>query len=139
MGALDEVTAIDLFAGSGALGLEALSRGATHVTFVDSDRRAVALVRRNLEALGFGDRARIVTGEALGHVRNAGPVDLALCDPPYAFEAWNELLGILDARVVVIESDRAIEPPAPWRVDRCKRYGGTFVTIVSRTPTVHPE
>jgi 16S rRNA (guanine966-N2)-methyltransferase len=139
LGAVDGATVVDLFAGSGALGLEALSRGAAHVTFVESDRRAATVVHRNIETLGFGDRARVVVGDAFGHVRTSEPVDLALCDPPYAFDDWGGLLGDLRAEIVVIESDREIEPPSPWRLGRCKRYGSTFVSIVSQPPSAPPE
>lgn len=139
MRAIDGATVADLFAGSGALGLEALSRGASHATFVESDRRTAEVIRRNLATLGFDDRARVVVGDAIGHARTAPHVDLALCDPPYAFEDWDGLLADLRADVVVIESDRAIEPPPPWRLDRSKRYGSTFVTIASRPSTAPPE
>lgn len=134
MGVVDGATVVDLFAGTGALGLEALSRGAAHVTFVDSDRRAVALVHRNLSALGFVDRATVVAADALAHLRGASPVDLALCDPPYAFDRWDDLFGLVRAGVVVVESDREVEPPAGWRLARSKRYGSTFVTIASAAP-----
>ena len=60
-GALDGATVVDLFAGSGALGVEALSRGAAHATFVDDDREARRAVRRNLDACGLGDRATIAS------------------------------------------------------------------------------
>ena len=139
MGAVDGATVLDLFAGSGALGLEALSRSAAHVTFVESDRRAAQVVRRNVEHLGFDGRADVVVGDALAHLARADPVDLALCDPPYSFDRWDDLLGAVRAGVVVVESDRPIQPPAPWRLDRSKRYGSTFVTIVSQPSSAPPE
>lgn len=131
MGVVEAATVLDLFAGTGALGLEALSRGAAHVTFVDADRRAASLVRRNTAALGFEDRATVVVADALDHLRRSEPVDLALCDPPYEFDRWEELFDLVRADVVVVESDRAIDPPEGWRLARSKRYGSTFVTIVS--------
>src|SRR5215510_12005244 len=90
----------DLFAGSGALGIEALSRGAAHCTFVERDRAALRTLRANLDHLGVADRARVVPGDALVM---AGGVDaeLVLADPPYAFDRWAELLGALGAAFVV--------------------------------------
>lgn len=136
MGALDDARVLDLFAGSGALGIEALSRGATSATFVERDRAALAALRTNLDACGLGpDRAEVVVGDAAALVstgRLAGPWDLALLDPPYAFDGWDDLLGILDAEVAVCESAAAITPPATWQVARCKAYGTTVVTICSR-------
>lgn len=119
---------VDLFAGSGALGIEALSRAAARAEFVDTSSEALAAVRANLATLGLGDRAEVRRGDAL--VRAAsGTWDLALADPPYSFDRWEELLRVLDACVVVIESDRTIEPPPRWEVLRSRRYGGTVVTI----------
>ena len=139
MGAVDGATVLDLFAGSGAMGLEALSRGAAHVTFVESDRRTAEVIRRNVDHLGMADRARIVVADALDHARRGERADLVLCDPPYAFDRWDELLRALRAEVAVLESDREIDPPAPWRLARSKRYGSTFVTIVSAPPPAPPE
>ena len=130
LGALDG-TVLDLFAGSGALGIEALSRGAASATFVDEDGRALAAVRANLEATGLAASATVVRSDAARFVAGAGHVDLALLDPPYAFsdEQWSALLAALDADVAVLESDREVPVPAPWRVLRAKRYGGTVVQI----------
>lgn len=129
LGGVEGSTVVDLFAGSGALGIEALSRGAAHVTFVDRDRQAVAAVRSNLEATGMADRATVRQGDALTNA--AGAFDLALLDPPYAFEDrdWAGLLGRLDAELAVVESDRQVPLPPPWRVLRSKRYGTTVVTF----------
>ena len=130
-----EGTVLDLFAGSGALGLEALSRGATAATFVDDDGRALATVRANLAATDLADRATVVRDDATRFLgRLATHVDLALLDPPYDHtdEQWADLLTALDADHVVIESDREVPLPAPWQVLRVKRYGGTVVAIARR-------
>src|SRR5690606_16054845 len=76
---------LDLFAGSGALGLEALPRGAAHATLVESAASALRVLRANVDALGAGDRARIVRGDALRFVERLGPheYDLVFADPPY--------------------------------------------------------
>ena len=134
-GAVDGAVVLDLFAGSGALGIEALSRGASKVTFVERDRAALDALRTNLEQFGIGSAAEVVVGDGLALVRAgrlAGPWDLALLDPPYAFDGWDGLLDALDAGVAVCEAATAVEPPAGWRMARSKRYGGTVVTIFRR-------
>lgn len=137
LGAVAGATVLDLFAGSGALGIEALSRGAAHVTFVDRDRAATRAVEANLATCGLADRATVVASDAARFL--AGTTqrwDLALLDPPYAHdhEAWLVLLDALPADLAVLESSRAVEPPFGWAVLREKRYGSTHVTIVERQP-----
>jgi 16S rRNA (guanine966-N2)-methyltransferase len=132
LGALEGATVLDLFAGSGALGIEALSRGAKAVTFVDHDTKAINTVRANLLATGLAEDATVVRADATRF--DGGSFDLVLLDPPYAFddEAWDRLLSSLDASVAVLESDREVPVPAPWEVLRVKRYGGTVVAIARR-------
>lgn len=132
---LDGATVADLFAGTGALGIEALSRGARRAVFVESDRRALAALGSNLAATGY-ERAASVIGADVGRaLARVGRVDVAFVDPPYAFDGWDTLLAALDADVAVLESDRPIAPPPPWRVLTTKHYGGTVVTITSpRSP-----
>ncbi len=132
---LEDASVLDLFAGSGAMGIEALSRGAGRAVFVDQDPRALATVRANLASLGLLDRAVVVRAEVVRwlHGRRpvaSGPFDLALCDPPYAFEDWEELLSRLHAGLAVLESSRPLPVPGRWQVVRSKRYGGTLVTVV---------
>ena len=133
LGSLDAVvdaTVLDGFAGSGALGIEALSRGAAHCLFVERDRAALATLRGNLDALGLGpDRATVRAGDL---AVEGGAWDLALLDPPYGYEGWNALLSGLDAGLAVCESGTPIEPPHPWVLVRQKVYGGTVVTIMQR-------
>jgi 16S rRNA (guanine966-N2)-methyltransferase len=138
LGAVEGASVLDLFAGSGALGIEALSRGAARATFVDSDRRAVEVVRANLETVGLAGRATVVRGDVLSHLVDLGPVDLALVDPPYAFDGWDTLLEALDARFVVAESDREIPAGEAWEVLRARRYGGTVVTLLRRREPERP-
>lgn len=83
LGSFEELRVADLFAGSGALGLEALSRGAASATFVESDSKAAAVIRRNADKLGASDRIQLFGGSALALPR-AEPFDLILADPPYA-------------------------------------------------------
>ena len=124
---LAEGTVLDVFAGTGALGIEALSRGAAHATFVESDRHALAAIRTNLDALGFVDRAKVVAGDATKVTLPA--VDVAFADPPYAFAAWPALLERIDAGVLVVESDREVPVGEAREVLKSKRYGTTVVTL----------
>ncbi|HEX7443544.1 MAG TPA: 16S rRNA (guanine(966)-N(2))-methyltransferase RsmD [Acidimicrobiales bacterium] len=137
--ALEEATVLDLFAGSGALGIEALSRGAAHATFVDTDRRAIRLVEANLAATGLADRALVRSAPADRVVAEAVEAglrwDLALLDPPYAFDDWDALLLGLPADLAVVESDRSIPPPPGWGVVRERRYGTTLVAVLRSTPS----
>ena len=83
LGPFDDLRVADLFAGSGALGLEALSRGAASATFVESDRRAVAAIKHNAARLGADERVHVFGGSALALPRS-DPFDLIFADPPYA-------------------------------------------------------
>lgn len=133
-GAVDGARAVDLFAGSGALGVEALSRGAAHVTFVDRDRSARHAIRRNLEVCGVGERATIVASPVerwVASLEAGDRFDLAFCDPPYVFDAWAELLGALPADLVVIEAAGPVAMPEGWSIDRASRYGSTWVGFAS--------
>lgn len=124
---------VDLFAGSGALGIEALSRGAASVTFVDIARSAVDAIRRNLADTGFEGDVR--KGDVLRVVDQLPPADLVFADPPYSFDAWAQLLASLvleDDAVVIAESDRDVAPPPGFGVARTKRWGGTVVTFLVR-------
>jgi 16S rRNA (guanine966-N2)-methyltransferase len=142
LGSLTDVegsAVLDLFAGSGAMGIEALSRGAASAVFVEQRPDALVAVRANLASLGLEARARVVRAEVLRWLAGSaapapGTVDLALCDPPYDFGDWPALLGQLPAALAVLESSREVEPSPPWEVVRRKRYGGTLVTVVRRPP-----
>jgi 16S rRNA (guanine966-N2)-methyltransferase len=134
MGAVEGADVLDLFCGSGALGLEALSRGARAVTFVDHDAAALAAVRTNLLATGLASpAASLVRAELPGWLVRAPCVDLALCDPPYAFDDWTTLLKLVDADLVVAESGSEIALPEGWVATRSRRYGGTLVTVARKT------
>jgi 16S rRNA (guanine966-N2)-methyltransferase len=128
-GVVEDADVLDLFAGSGALGVEALSQGAARATFVDSDPAARRAVRRNLEACGFADRGAIVAAPAERFLARLAEerYDLAFCDPPYAFAGWGSLLAALPADFVVIESDAPVAVPAGRELVRESRYGGTWV------------
>lgn len=141
LGATEDANVLDLYAGSGALGIEALSRGASTCTFVERDRHAVAVIRENLETLGFTGQATVIQADVMTWVQrqtaNAEAFDLALADPPYAAEEWEALLDQLDAAVVVAESSSRIEPHPRWDVLRDKKYGATLVRVL--TPKEAPQ
>jgi 16S rRNA (guanine966-N2)-methyltransferase len=134
LGAVVDAEVLDLFAGSGAMGIEALSRGAGHVTFVDSDVRARRAIEANLVVCGLGDGAAVVATPVERFVAESRGRrwDLALLDPPYDYEGWPELLLDLPADLAVIESSHEVEPPFGWEVLRSKRYGRTHVVIAQR-------
>jgi 16S rRNA (guanine966-N2)-methyltransferase len=125
---------LDAYAGSGALGIEALSRGAGSVCLVESDRRAVAAIRANLDSTGFAasPAVRVVRAEVFDFLsREAGTrYDLALVDPPYSFDGWPSLLELLEADLAVLESSAPIALAGKFQVRREYRYGGTLVTLV---------
>jgi 16S rRNA (guanine966-N2)-methyltransferase len=134
--ALDGAIAMDLFAGTGALGIEALSRGAAHCTFVDRDAGAVALIEANLASLGIADRATVVRADALTHARRSGSVDLVLADPPYRFEGLGDLGTAVDAELLVVEADGPADLGAGWRVVKERTYGTTVVAYARRVTKV---
>jgi 16S rRNA (guanine966-N2)-methyltransferase len=142
LGPLDGDAVLDLFSGSGALAVEALSRGAERAVLVERDARAVAVIRGNLEALGVGreeaDVRRRDALRALDDAREAGETyDLVLIDPPYRLAAGlgPELAGALPAVLrpgarVVTESDRRSPLDLPGLATTFeRRYGDTLVRI----------
>jgi 16S rRNA (guanine966-N2)-methyltransferase len=136
MGGVEDLAVADLFCGSGALGIEALSRGAAKVTFVDHDPAALDAVRSNLVATGLADQGvTVLRAELPGWLERAGSFDLALCDPPYGYADWPALLGLLQADLAVLESSTAIDVAPGWEVRRTRRYGGTLVTVVRQQPS----
>ena len=123
---------LDLFAGTGALGIEALSRGAREATFVEADPAAIAAIRANLAGTGLSG-GKVVVADALRFLADPGvDFDLAFVDPPYSFTAWGEILERLPATIGVLESRRPVEPEQGWEVTRSARYGDTAVTVVRR-------
>jgi 16S rRNA (guanine966-N2)-methyltransferase len=133
--------ALDLFAGSGALGIEALSRGAKTVTFVDRQERGLAILRQNLNALGLKERTHVIRGDVvswLGASTDAvKQASMVFLDPPYEDVVLDRALAILDRTLVeamvVVEHSRRQQLPALTRlvVDRERRYGDTMVTVLA--------
>ena len=131
---------LDLFAGSGAIGIEALSRGAASVTFVDRQPRGLAILRQNLDVLGLKERAKVVRSDVVrwleaspDAIKGAGFVFL---DPPYEDVVLDRALKVLDREVegatVMAEHSRRQELPQLSRLtlDRQRRYGDTIVTVL---------
>jgi len=132
MGVLDGASVVDLYAGSGALGIEALSRGAARCVFVERDRNALAALRENVAALGLDDRATVVASDVPAWVPAMRNVDIAFIDPPYSFDAWDSLLGAIHVGLVVAEADDEVVAPPGWQTLRARRYGRTRVTLLER-------
>lgn len=140
LGPIEGLRVLDLFAGSGALSIEAISRGAASALLVEDDRRTAKLVRENLEEMGVSGEARLVAGDAVreaARLADAGErFDLVFVDAPYA-EA-GELLGQLDPLLaglcapggrVVVETDRRCDPELNLRMVHERRYGDTVIRI----------
>jgi 16S rRNA (guanine966-N2)-methyltransferase len=140
IGPVDDMAVLDLFAGSGAMGLEALSRGAANVVFVESDREAQRTIERNLEKLGLKgaalvkqDARRALAAEAAADRR----YDLVLVDPPYRmFDSLQPTLAaylpavLAEDGLVVVETDKRTQPQQPPLAERTSRaYGSARVTV----------
>ena len=139
--ALGGARVVDLFAGTGALGLEALSRGAETAMFVDSGSEARALLRANIEALALGGVTRIWRADAtkLGRAPAGPPFTLAFLDPPYDNNLAGPALGELargdwlaPGALVVVEEDAGAEIPTPRGLERLERrnYGDTQIVLI---------
>ena len=121
---------LDLFAGTGALGIEALSRGAREAVFVEWDRDAATAIEANLRTTGLGP-GRVVRRDVCSFLAaDPGPFDLAFCDPPYRYEDWDAVLRMVPAGLVVVETDSPVEPPEGWEVVLTRRYGSTVVELL---------
>ena len=131
---------LDMFAGSGALGLEAISRGAIQCTFVEVSRRTSELIKLNAQKLGIIDRCRILNGDALEASRiwsSSAPFSIAFVDPPYASGVYEEALGMLSASgimkhlgIVVVEREKNLSLAPSFGnllLKRSARYGATFI------------
>jgi len=122
---IDGATVLDLFAGSGALGIEALSRGAAYVTFVDLQPRGLAILRQNLDALGFKERARLVRSDVVRWLE-ASPdavraADFVFLDPPYEDVVLDRALKVLDREVVRPSASRRRPLGVPGGPRRSRR------------------
>jgi 16S rRNA (guanine966-N2)-methyltransferase len=137
LGSFEELRIADLFAGSGALGFEALSRGAASVTFVESDPKAAAALRRNADKLGA--TVQVIGGSALSLPR-AGPFDLIFADPPYAEGAGSKVVRAVEAAGwlagggwMTVETSRKDEvDPGALVVEATREVGRARLTLLRR-------
>jgi 16S rRNA (guanine966-N2)-methyltransferase len=138
-GPVDGANVLDLFAGSGAMGLEALSRGADRATFVEGDNRAAAVIQKNLDKLRLTG-ARIVRSDAtraLAAEASAGAkYDLVLVDPPYdSYENFQPMLArylptlLADDGLVLVETSSRVEPELPLELLKSRTYGSVRVSV----------
>ena len=128
---------LDLFAGTGQLGIECLSRGADSVVFIDQSREAVKIIRENLKACGLS--APVLQQEALSYLRGCGSFDLIFVDPPYESGLYEPVLNVInsvdilsDGGIIVCESRRETPMPelaAPYHKRREYRYGKVKLTL----------
>lgn len=137
---IPDARVLDLFAGSGALGFEALSRGAAHVTFVESHRPTALVLERTARDLAVVDRSRIIVALAERAIaRLAGPFDVIFADPPYAQPFPADVFAALQARgvlaahaLIVYEHSAALAAPADPRFEvvRTERYGAVALAFL---------
>jgi 16S rRNA (guanine966-N2)-methyltransferase len=142
VGSVDGASVLDLFAGSGALGLEALSRGASSCVFVERDREAARVIQANLEKLRLTGAvvANRDVADALREDRERGRrYSLVLADPPY--DEWETHAGVLadlvpgvldEHALVVVETSDRVEPSLPLDLVTTRRYGSARITVFSR-------
>jgi 16S rRNA (guanine966-N2)-methyltransferase len=137
-GSLDDLRVLDLFAGSGALGLEALSRGAREAVFVDKAPSSLRVLGDNVRLLGAESQSRIVKADALKYVAGLQPFefDVALADPPYGEEYAARLLAMFRERPFAHElwvEHRSGEPIPEYVGLRQRRYGDTTLSTLTAT------
>lgn len=141
-GPLDDLRVLDLFAGTGALGLEALSRGAAHASFVERGAKALTILRANVARMQAEDHATILRRDATRPGPPAGPpADLVFLDPPYGRGLGERALvaalaegWIAPGARIVWEEGRAMTPPAGFTLDDARQWGGTWVGFLSAPP-----
>lgn len=138
-GLVVDARVLDLFAGTGAVGIEALSRGAREAVLVERDRRALATIRRNLAATHLGERARVVAGDAFAYVAQppAEPFDLIYIAPPQYKRLWVQTLQAIDRPGFLTDDGLAIvqvfpkedEPVPLQHLERSeeRKYGSTLL------------
>jgi 16S rRNA (guanine966-N2)-methyltransferase len=139
LGSFGGLRIADLFAGSGALGFEALSRGAAHATFVEADSKASATIRKNAELLGASERIAVIGGSALSLPR-ARPFDLIFADPPYAKRAGSAAVqSVIDSKWLAEGGWIAVETargdsvdPGPLALDIARDFSRARITLLRR-------
>lgn len=141
---IEGANVLDLFSGSGSLGIEAISRGAAHAVFCDADRQAYSVINANLKKLGFDGAASVHYGDSLALLeRLAGEgaaFDIVLLDPPYETDlesravAMLDELGLLNEGAILLCEHSLANPPRfteGYAVKKAKKYGDTYVTYAA--------
>lgn len=132
---------LDLFAGSGQLGIEALSRGAAHCVFVDSARAAISVIKTNLQRTGLGSNASVAEMDAVRYIqRPQGPFDIIFADPPYHKEFMAQILpgiqqNLTPGGFAALETERGAAMPeqlGELALRKCYNYGNTSVWLYRR-------
>lgn len=134
---LEDKKVLDLFAGSGQLGIEALSRGARHCTFVESSRQALGIVEKNLKHCALEANANVVFSDALSFLMKKDNFDIAFVDPPYnkglAEKCLASLVSVMSADGIIVcetaSGESLPESIGGWSADRVRKYGKTKLTL----------
>ena len=131
---------LDLFGGTGQLGIEALSRGAREAVFVDSDRSSAALIRENLKTCGM--KAEVLQTDALSYLQRGGKFDIIFVDPPYdaglygpVLERINAVDNLTEGGIIIVEARAGEALPAmkaPYRMLREKKYGSVKIGLYTK-------
>ena len=137
LGSFEGLRVADLYAGSGALGLEALSRGAAHATFIENERGALAAIRANIASLRADGRADVRPVSA-ANLPPSQPFDLIFADPPYAQGSGTQVVGAVraaswldDGGWLAIETEaREAVDPGEWAIDAERRVGRARLTLI---------
>lgn len=131
-------TFLDLFAGSGQMGIEALSRGAKSATFVDASMKSINIVRKNLNTVGFYDRAKVLHTDSVGYIQTVSePFDIVFLDPPYGNGLMQEVLPFVAEKIkntgIIIaetsEKDEILQNYGEFMLDRQRSYGTIKISI----------
>lgn len=139
---------LDLFAGSGQLGIEALSRGASHCVFVDKSASSIAVVKENVNSTGFMKSSRILNMDSIDYLKTAkSGLDIALLDPPYRMGLLEKALPLLcpkmnDGGIVVCEHETGLLLPdevEEFKLMKIYKYGNISVTTYMKNPPVAEE
>ncbi len=137
MDVLEGADVLDLFAGTGALGFEALSRGANHSTFVENGRTGQALIRENIKITGTADQTRLITRDATRLGSAAQPATLVFLDPPYGKSMGEKAIlaaqsggWLAENALIVWEESAPVEPPDGFIPEDSRTYGGTHITFL---------
>ena len=131
-GLVENRSFLDLFSDTGSLGIEALSRGAKSVVFIDHHAEAIDCIILNVEKLNYGSTSKILKTDALSFLERDDYFDVALLDPPYKYEHWGTLLKRVNAHSIVIESSEQVTLESDWEIIKSQKYGQTNLLIASR-------